>query len=64
MQIKSYKTPQVHIKTFKQENERPLNIGLCIKVQLSEWSSPTFCILKKDRRIQIIIDSRKVNKTI
>ncbi len=54
------KPPQARMKVFKQEIDRLVKIGLFTIVELSEWSSPTFCILKKDGRISIITDYRRV----
>ena len=56
--------PYAHTKVFKEEIERLEKIELFTKVQLSEWSSPTFCIPKKDGRIRIVTDYRKINKLI
>ena len=64
VQNKPYKVPQAHVKVFKQEIDRLVDIGLFTKVELSEWSSPTFCIPKKDGRIRIVTDYRRVNKTV
>ena len=64
VQSKPYKVPHAHLKVFKEEIERLVKIGLFTRVQLSEWSSPTFCIPKKDGRIRIVSDYRKVNKLI
>ena len=64
VQSKPYKVPQAHMKVFKEEIDRLVGIGLFTKVELSEWSSPTFCIPKKDGRIRIVTDYRKVNKTV
>ena len=61
---KPYKVPQAHVKVFKEEIERLEKIGLFTRVQLSEWASPTFCIPKKDGRIRIVTDYRKVNKLV
>ena len=58
---KPYKVPQAHIKVFKEEIKRLEKIGLFTKVQLSKWSSPTFCILNRNGRISIVTDYRKVN---
>ena len=49
---------------FKQEIDRLVKIGLFTEVELSEWSSPTFCIPKKDGRIRVVTDYRIVNKTV
>ena len=64
VQSRPYKIPQAHVKVFKEEIDRLVAIGLFTKVDLSEWSSPTFCIPKKDGRIRIVTDYRKVNKVI
>ena len=64
VQSKPYKVPQAHVKVFKEEIDRLVDIGLFTKVELAEWSSPTFCIPKKDGRIRIVTDYRKVNKCI
>ena len=58
VQSKPYKVPQAHMKVFKQEIDGLVEIGLFTKVEMSEWSSPTFCIPKKDGRIQIVTDYR------
>ena len=52
------------MKVFKEEIDRLVDIGLFTKVELAECSSPTFCIPKKDGRIRIVTDYRKVNKYI
>ena len=52
------------MRVFKQEINRLVEIGLFTKVELSEWSSPTFCIPKKDGRIRIVTDYRRVNKIV
>ena len=59
VQSKPYKVTQSHMKVFKQEIDRLVKIGLFSTVELSEWSSPTFCIPKKDGRIQIVTDYRR-----
>ena len=41
-----------------------MDTGLFTKVEMSEWSSPTFCIPKKDGRIRIMTDYRRVNRTV
>ena len=64
VQSKPYKVPYAHTKVFKEEIERLEKIGLFTKVQLSEWSSPSFCIPKKDGRIRIVTDYKKINKLI
>ena len=64
VQSKPYKVPQAHLKVFKLEIDRLVDIGLFTKVELSEWSSPTLCIPKKDGRIRVVTDYRKVNKCI
>ena len=56
VQSKPYKIPQAHRKLFKEEIDRLVSVGLFTKVELSEWSSPTFCISKKDGRIRIVTD--------
>lgn len=52
------------MKVFKQQIYRIVDIGLFTKVKMPEWSSPTFCIPKKDGRIRIITDYRKLNRTV
>ena len=52
------------MKVFKQQIYRIVDIGLFTKVKMPEWSSPTFCIPKKDGRIRIITDYRKLNMTV
>ena len=59
VQSKPYKVPQAHMKVFKQEIDRLLEIGLFTKVELSEWRSSIFCIPKKDGRIRIVTDYRR-----
>ena len=65
IQSKTYKIPQAHVKVFKEEIDWLVSIGLFTKVDLSEWSSPTFCIpKKKDGRIRIVTNYCRVNKVI
>ena len=52
------------MKVFKQEIYRLVEIGLFTKVELSEWSSPTFFYPTKDGRIRIVTYYRRVNKTV
>ena len=52
------------MKVFGQKIERLVEICLFTKVEMSEWSSPNFCIPKKDSRIRIVTNFRKVNKTL
>ena len=62
VQSKPYKVSQAHLKVFKEEIDQLVYIGLFTKVELFEWSSPTFCIPKKDGRIQIVTNHHKFYK--
>ena len=53
VQSKPYKVPQAHVKVFKEEIDQLVSIGLFTKVELSEWSSPTFCIPKKTVELEL-----------
>ena len=51
-----YRIPQAHMKALKTEITRLEGLGVLSKVEESEWSSPTFCIPKKDGTIRVLHD--------
>ena len=56
--------PQAYRKLMKQEVNRLVEIGLLIKIEASEWSSPSFSIPKKDNTIRFVTDFRILNSKL
>ena len=57
-----YPIPYRQERAFKKEMEEMIGDGvLGRKHGGSEWSSPTFVVPKKDKRIRIVSDFREVN---
>ena len=59
-----YSVPQAHYKALRKEIDRFCKIGVLRKCSPSEWASPSFAIPKKNKRIRIVSDFRKLNKAI
>jgi hypothetical protein len=52
------------LKTFKNELDHLVRLGVLTSQQESEWASPSFIIPKKDRRVFWISNLRQLNKVI
>jgi hypothetical protein len=59
-----YPVPQIHLKTFKNELDHLVRLGVLTSQQESEWASPSFIIPKKDGRVRWISNLRQSNKVI
>jgi hypothetical protein len=59
-----YPVPHLYKKTFKKELDRLVKLGVLVKVQQSEWGTPTFIIPKKDNKVRFISDFRRLNQKI
>jgi hypothetical protein len=59
-----YPVPQIQLKTFKTELDHLVRIGVIAPQQVSEWASPSFITLKKNRRVCWISNSCQLNKVI
>ena len=52
------------LKTFKHELDHLVEIDILVPTKESEWASPAFIILKKDRHVRWISDLCQLNKVI
>ncbi|GAX21143.1 hypothetical protein FisN_UnNu089, partial [Fistulifera solaris] len=59
-----YGVSRYHLKTFKAEIERLVQIGVLSPCGANEWLAPSFIIPKKDGRVRWISDFRELNKVI
>ena len=64
VRTRAYPVPHAHMKVFKDELDRLVEIGVLEKGHCAEWISPTFIIPKKDGRVRWISDFRALNKAI
>ncbi len=56
--------PKVHKETIKKEVERLCQLGVLERQPASEWVSPSFIILKKDKTVCFLSDFWEVNKRL
>ena len=61
---KPYQVPQVHLQVFKKELDHLVQEHVLQRVQTSEWAFPTFIIPKKDGRVRLVSDFRRLNKLL
>jgi hypothetical protein len=59
-----YHVPQINLKTFKNELDHLVRLGVLTSQQESEWAPPSFIVPKKDGRVCWISDLRHLNKVI
>ena len=59
-----YGVSRYHLKTFKAEIDRLVQIGVLTPCGANEWLAPSFIIPKKDGRVRWISDFRELNKVI
>jgi hypothetical protein len=59
-----YPVAQIHLKTFKNELDHLVRLGVLTSQQENEWASPSFIIPKKDGRVRWISNLRQLNKVI
>jgi hypothetical protein len=59
-----YGVSRYHLKTFKAEIDRLVQIGVLSPCGANEWLAPSFIIPKKDGRVRWISDFRELNKVI
>ena len=59
-----YGVSRFHLKTFKAEIDRLVQIGVLSPCGANEWLAPSFIIPKKDGRVRWISDFRELNKVI
>jgi hypothetical protein len=59
-----YPVPQIHLKTFKNELDRLVRLGVLTSQQENEWALPSFIIPKKDGRVLWISSLHQLNKVI
>ena len=56
--------PKIHKESLETEVKRLIKIGLLKRKYNSDWASPFFIIPKKNGKVRIISDFRKVNEKI
>lgn len=59
-----HRVAQAHYKALRKEIDRFCKIGVLRKCSPSEWASPSFVIPKKNKRIRVVSDFHKLNKSI
>ena len=58
---KAYSTPRVHENTFRDEIQKLVDDDVLEPVGATEHAYPTFIIPKKDGRVRVVSDFRKLN---
>ena len=61
---RAYPVPHAHLKLFKDELDKLVQLGVLSKCGASEWAAPSFIIPKKDGRVRWITDFRELNRVI
>jgi hypothetical protein len=59
-----YPVPRIYLKTFKEELDHLVEIGVLATQQESEWASPSFITPQKDSRLCWISNLCQLNKVI
>ncbi len=62
--LRPYPVAQAHYKPIRKEIEPFCKIGVLRKSLPSKSASPSFAIPKKNKRIRVVSDFRKLNKSI
>ena len=59
-----YPVPRLYRETFKKELDRLVKLGVLVKVQSSEWGSPTFIIPKKYNTVRLVSDFCRLDQKL
>jgi hypothetical protein len=61
---RAFPVPKIHKYTIMKEVERLCKLGVLERQPASEWASPSFIILKKDKTVRFLSDFWEVNKRL
>jgi hypothetical protein len=61
---KPFQMPRSQEETLKTEVKRLVKLGVLRKINRSEWSSPSFIIPKKNKKVRFVSDFRELNKRL